>query len=421
MEKQIIKVAIIGCGGRGGKAYGKIMHDSFGGKFRIEALCDINPNVLYAAAAQFRIETENLFADENIFFEKKRADLLIIATQDRDHVRMAIKAMQLGYDILVEKPLTSNKEECRQLLNVQKQYGNKVMVCHVLRYAPAFTKVEELLNSGEIGRLISVSVLEQINYLHFAHSYVRGNWRRAEDTSPIILAKCCHDLDLIQHYAHARCRAVSSVGDLSWFKKENAPQGHADRCIDCQYVDRCPYSAKRIYLDNWKKNREFHFTSLMTYPCPADEEHIMKGLREGRYGQCVYSCDNDASDHQMTVMTFENGVTATLTLMAFTGNGGRVIRLFGTMGEIVMDEEADYVKRKVFGKQTECWKISDLIKHKIGGHGGGDYMLVHDMYEVMAGEKRSPTTLSESVESHLIGIAAEESRRNNGELVRVHE
>lgn len=421
MENQIIKVAIIGCGGRGGRAYGRIMHDSFGGKFQIVALCDINPNVLYAMRDQFQVEPENLFLDENIFFEKKRADLLIIATQDRDHVRMAIKGMQLGYDMLVEKPLTSRRDECRHLMNVQKQYGNKVMVCHVLRYAPAFTKVDELLNSGEIGKLISVSVLEQIHYLHYAHSYVRGNWRSAEETSPIILAKCCHDLDLIQHYANARCSTVSSVGDLSWFKNENAPQGHADRCIDCQYIETCPYSAKRIYLDNWKENNEFHFSALMTYPYPASEEEIMKGLREGRYGKCVYSCDNNVADHQMTVMAFENGVTATLTLMAFTGNGGRVIRLFGTMGEIVLDEEADIVKIKVYGKKQNCWKISDLIKKKIGGHGGGDYMLINDLYDMMTGVIKSPTTLSESVESHLIGIAAEESRLNNGMLVRVHE
>ena len=421
MENQIITVAIIGCGGRGGGAYGRIMNDSFEGKFQIAALCDISPDVLYAKAEQFQVEAENLFLDENIFFEKKRADLLIIATQDRDHVRMAIKGMQLGYDVLVEKPLTSSREECRQLLNVQKQYGNKVMVCHVLRYAPAFTKTEELLNTGEIGKLISISVLEQINYLHYAHSYVRGNWHSAEETSPIILAKCCHDLDLIQHYANARCERVSSVGDLSWFKKENAPQGHADRCIDCQYIETCPYSAKRIYLDNWKENNEFHFSALMTYPYPACEEEIMEGLREGRYGKCVYSCDNDVADHQMTVMSFENGVTATLTLMAFTGNGGRVIRLFGTMGEIILDEEADFVKIKIYGKKQKCWKISDLIRHKIGGHGGGDYMLVHDLYDVMTGKMKSPTTLSESVESHLIGIAAEESRLNNGMLVRVHE
>ncbi len=420
MDDRIIKVAIIGCGGRGGKAYGRIIHDSFKEQFQIVALCDINPKVLYSQAERFQIGDTDLFLDENAFFEKKRADLLIVATQDRDHVRMTIKGMELGYDVLVEKPLTSSKEECQQLLDAQKQYGRKVIVCHVLRYAPAFTKVEELLNSGEIGRLVSISALEQIHYLHYAHSYVRGNWNSGEKTSPIILAKCCHDLDLIQHYAGARCDSVSSVGGLTWFKEENAPQGHAHRCVDCQFIDTCPYSAKRIYLDNWKENNSFHFTSLMTYPYPANEEEIMKGLRDGKYGRCVYSCDNDVADHQMTVMTFENGVTATLTLMAFTGNGGRVIRLFGTLGEIDLDEEADTVKIKVYGEQTHSWKISDLIKHK-SGHGGGDYMLVHDMYDILTGKKRSPTTLSESIESHMIGISAEKSRLNNGALVKVHD
>ena len=419
MDK-VITVAIIGCGGRGCRTYGRIIHDSFPDKFKIVALCDINPAVLTFQTERLEVPKENTFLDEREFFNKKRADLLIVATQDRDHSRMAIAGMKLGYNVLVEKPLTSSEEECRQLLAVQKQTGSKVMVCHVLRYAPAYTKIEEILNSGVIGKVISITNLEQVQFEHYSHSFVRGNWHSEEETSPMILAKCCHDLDLIQHYAGALCKSVSSVGDLTWFKPENAPEGNAERCIDCKYADSCTYSAKRIYLENWRKDNKYVFSGIMTYPNPLNEEEIIKGLRTSKYGRCVYAGDNDVVDHQMMTMEFENGVTATLTMMAFTGNGGRVIRIFGTKGEIILDEEADFVKLKVHGVSKQVWKISELIKCEVGGHGGGDYMLVNDMFKVMTGAMEAPTTLAESVESHLMGIAAEKSRHSDGELIMVH-
>jgi len=415
-----LSVAIIGCGGRGGTTYGRIMHKHFHDRYDITALCDINPAVLNCQAELLEVSEENLFLDENKFFEKRRADILIIGTQDRDHARMALKAMELGYDILVEKPLTSSAEECAKLLETQKKYGNKVMVCHVLRYAPAFTKLQQLLDSGVIGKLVSIDVLEQVYYLHYSHSFVRGNWHSEEETSPMILAKCCHDLDLIQHYAGAPCKTVSSVGDLVWFKRENAPEGHAERCLDCKYVDTCPYSAKRIYLDKWRKDNDYVFTRILVYPNPLNEEEIMRAIREGRYGQCAYCCNNDVVDHQLVSMTFENGVTANLTMMGFTGDGGRVIRLFGTLGEIDLDEESGVVKQKIFGGEHTTWNIDDLVHDEAQAHGGGDYMLMRDMYDMVTGKIEPPTALSESIESHLIGIAAEVSRHEGGKLTKVH-
>ena len=419
MDK-IITVAIIGCGGRGCRTYGRLIRDSFADKFKVVALCDINPSVLNLQKEKLGIDPENTFLNEQDFFSRKRADLLIVATQDRDHARMTLAGMKLGYDVLVEKPLSSSEEECLELLKVQKETGRKVMVCHVLRYAPAYAKVEEILNSGVIGRVVSITALEQVNYVHYAHSFVRGNWHSEKETSPMILAKCCHDLDLIQHYAGSGCASVSSFGDLTWFKPENAPDSHAERCIDCEHIDTCPYSAKQIYLDNWKKNPGYVFSSIMTYPHPLNEEEILNGLRTGKYGRCVYGGYNDVVDHQMVSMLFDNGVTATLTMMAFTGNGGRDIRIFGTHGDIHFSEDTDTLDLFVHGVKWDKWKLSDLIKCEAGSHAGGDYMLIKDLYEVMSGQKEAPTSLEESVESHLIGIAAEKSRHSGGKLIPVH-
>ena len=200
---------------------------------------------------KFGVAAENRFTDENVFFAVKRADVLVIATQDKDHVRQAVKAFSLGYDVLLEKPISSEKDELEKLIAAQKKYGKKALVCHVLRYAPAFMKAAELIDEGAIGKLVAINALERVTFWHQAHSYVRGNWRKAEDTSPMIMAKCCHDLDLLQYYAGAKCKTISSVGDIAFFKRKNAPEGCAERCVNCKYKDSCSYSAKKIYLDWW--------------------------------------------------------------------------------------------------------------------------------------------------------------------------
>lgn len=413
-------VAIIGCGGRGARTYGKIMLDEFPEHYKIEALCDINTEVLSLQGKILHVPEENRFPDEREFFRKKRADLLLICTQDQDHVRMTLTGLSLGYDILVEKPIAATRDECQKLLDAQKKFGGKVLVGHVLRYAPAFRKAEELLRAGAVGKLIAIDDLEQVWYGHQAHSYVRGNWRRDDESTPMIMAKCCHDLDILQYYAGSRCKSLSSTGCLTWFKPENAPEGAADRCLDCRYVETCPYSAKRLYLYRFRNKPGYVFAGIITYPNPLNEEEILKALRNGPYGRCVYRCDNNVVDHQMTVMTFENGVTASLTMTAFTGNGGRILRLHGSLGEIIIDEEQSTITLKEYGKESQIWSVNDLASKGIEGHGGGDYCIVSGIYRILDGDEEARTSLESAVESHLMAIAAEESRLANGKLVYIH-
>lgn len=417
---KLFTVAILGCGNRGAESYGTLLH-ALPEQFRIVALCETNAEKLKKYGERFGVDAR--FSNEEEFFREKRADLLVIATMDADHVRQGVKALSLGYDLLLEKPISSSREECEQLLSAQRQYGGKVLVCHVLRYAPGFVKTAELLNSGVIGKLVSIQALEQVMYWHQAHSYVRGNWRRTEDTAPMILAKCCHDLDLLQYYAKSRCKSISSVGELTFFTPENAPKGAAKRCTECSLIETCPYSAKRIYVDKWHEEGCLPTVwphNQITTAYPITEQALYKALKEGPYGRCAFACDNDAVDHQLTQMTFENGVKAELLMTAFTAKGGRIYKFFGTLGELVLNEEEDEITVKPFGGAVQRIAIKPLIEGGYG-HGGGDSGLVHQLYDILIGKGTNETTLEASIESHLMGICAEQSRLAGGKLVYLRE
>lgn len=424
MSKQLT-VSILGCGSRGAYAYGGPMNRDADKRYKIVSICDIIPSRFERFAKSWGVAPENCFTDENEFLKEKRSDILVIATQDRDHVRQAIKALDLGYDILLEKPISPDKQELLDLLEAQKRTGKTVMVCHVLRYAPAFTKLKELLDSGVIGKLLTVEWIEQVAYWHQAHSFVRGNWRSSEETSPMIMAKCCHDLDLMQYYAGAKCNEVYSVGGLDYFNRANQPEDAADRCFECKYNETCPYSAENIYIKRWKEagcpNDNWPF-NICCREVPNTEENLRASYKENQYGRCVFACDNDVVDNQKVMMKFENGVSICLTMTAFTHGGARIGTFHGTLGEIEFNAD-DEIKIKVFGKPVEAIKVSDIVKEKMlnsFGHGGGDYMLLTSLYEAVTEGAKSETALEGSVESHLMALAAEESRVT-GKVVKVHE
>ena len=418
MSQNKFTVAIIGVGGRGGYAYGTLI-SQLPDQFEIVALCDINTEKLSYFSKKFNVASQNLFTEEDVFFQEKRADVLIIATQDKDHIRHATKAFGLGYDILLEKPITDDREEMQGLLALQKETGRKALVCHVLRYAPAFVKVAELLESGTIGRLVAIDAIEQVGYFHQAQAYVRGYWRKAENSTPMILAKCSHDLDLLQYYANSTCESLSSVGDLTYFTSENAPAGATERCLDCPHQNTCPFSAKTQYLDNWLRDRTDTYPYNVPCRAPITEEKMRAALQNTIYGKCVFRCDNDVVDHQITQMTFQNGVKATLTMTAFTRHCGRRMEFFGTNGQITLDEIRDFIRVGVFGEPEYEMKISDLLPPATL-HGGGDHGIIHTLYDMLTGKTSEKTALVHSAESHLMGIAAEESRKAGGALVYVH-
>lgn len=416
----VYTVAVLGAGARGGKVYARLMN-RIPEQYKITHLCDRNEELLNVMGNEFEVPESNRYSTETEFFKKRRADILIIATPDDCHVKHALKAMELGYDILCEKPLTHKKEECEALLEAQKKYGNKILVCHVLRYAASYMKLKEIIDSGRIGRLVSMDWIEPVGYWHQAHSFVRGNWRNTGNSAPMIIAKCCHDLDMIQHFAGAKCKSVSSVGGLTFFKPECAPEGAAKRCSDCGLKNSCPYSAYRIYVDGWKAKKcppTYWPYNVLTGE-PVTEEKLLNAIEEGPYGRCVFHCDNNVVDHQTVQMLFENGITATLQMNAFNLGGGRKITVFGTYGEAYMTDKE--IVLNVFGEPTEIIDVTVKGHGLDYAHGGGDARMIDTLYDMVSGKANLETSLEASIESHLIGIKAEESRNLGGKTLLVHE
>ncbi len=404
-----VSVIIIGAGSRG-KTYAR-----YSGKFpdamKVVGVSDTNVFRRESMGKQYGIPKENRFGDfSEVFTREKFADAVVIATPDFLHYEPCMKALAMGYDVLLEKPAAQTEKECRAILAQAKKYDRIVAVCHVLRYAPYFVALREVVRSGAIGDIVSIQHMEPIQYAHMAHSYVRGNWRDSKKTTPIILAKSCHDLDIIRWIVDKPCKAISAEGSLHLFKPENAPAGAPMKCTDgCPHESTCPYSAIDIYV-----RRKRHL-GVFDLPDKKDEAAILEKLRATGYGRCVYRCDNDQCDHYVTTMLFEDGITASFTMDAFTPWGGRRTRIMGTRGFI----EGDMKKFSVWDFRTgkrRVWdkKVSEVPEYKGAGHGGGDFALARDFVQAVAAHDQSKlsSTIDASIESHIMGFKAEKSRKS---------
>jgi len=349
------------------------------------------------------IPQENCFVTwEDVFKREKMADAIIISTPDNLHYGPCMKALAMGYDILLEKPIAPSEKECRDILALAKKTNRIVAVCHVLRYSPYFIKLRELIQDGSIGKLISIQHLEPIEHIHMSHSYVRGNWHNSAETTPIILAKSCHDLDILRWLIGDSCEKVAAFGNLKWFKKENAPAGATPRCTDgCAVEKECPYSAFKIYH---KDRLRTHVFDLPEEP-EKQGDAILERLKTTNYGRCVYHMDNDQPDHYTTNLQFADGVTATFSMEAFTSYEGRRTRVMGSHGDIVGDMSQFTYTQFLTGKKTE-WKLTS------DAHGGGDWNLVADWVQAVSKQDASllSSSIDASVESHIIGFTAEKSR-----------
>jgi len=366
-------------------------------------------------AKTHKIPDANRFVTwEHVFNKPKFADAVIISTPDRLHYGPCMKALEMGYDVLLEKPIAPTEKECRDILELSKKKGRIVAVCHVLRYAPYFVKMKELLAKGAVGEIISVQHLEPIEHTHMAHSYVRGNWHSSKETTPIILAKSCHDLDIIKWVINKGSKQISAMGDLKWFRRENAPPGSTNRCTDgCKVERECPYSAIKQYYEK-------RGSRLSVFDLPEDKtkhgDIIMEKLRTTNYGRCVYRMDNDQPDHYITNIRFEDNVTASFSMEAFTSYHGRRTRIFGSMGDMVGDMNELVITDFRTGKETKLVpKAEDVEGYKNSGHGGGDWLLARDFVQAVAQQnsKLLTSTIDESIESHVMGFMAEESRKKN--------
>jgi len=348
---------------------------------------------------------------DDVFKVPKFADAVIISTPDKLHFGPAMKALEMGYHILLEKPISPSLEECIALQQRANQSASIVAVCHVLRYTPYFKKLKSIVETGALGELVSIDHFEPVGYWHMAHSYVRGNWRKESESSFMLLAKSCHDLDILRWLVDKPCKQIASFGSLKHFKPENAPEGHSKRCIDnCKAEPNCPYSALKVYLD---MNRKGWPVSVITEDLSL--EGRMKALKEGPYGRCVYHCDNDVVDHQVVSMQFENDITVNFTMSGFTpqaGMGMRQTRLMGTHGYLEGDMNA--FKFTAFnGNKIEEFRTDQLGGDAGSGHGGGDRGIITNFVDAV--REKNPKLLSSnidvSIESHIMAFKGEESRK----------
>jgi len=365
-------------------------------------------------AKKHSISQANRFTTwEHVFERPKFADAIIISTPDDLHYKPCMKALELGYDILLEKPIAPTEEECRNILSLANKTGRIVAVCHVLRYAPYFIKLRELVRSGSIGELISIQHMEPIQHIHMSHSYVRGNWHNSKLTTPIILAKSCHDLDILRWIVGKPCKNISAFGSLKWFKESNAPTGSTDRCTNgCKAEFSCPYSALKIYTP------ESGWSYVFDLPDDASkhEEFILEQLKTTNYGRCVYRMENDQPDHYITSMEFEDEITVNFSMEAFTSYHGRRTRVMGSHGDITGNMNELYFTDFVTGKVRK-WDVDEdnTSEYKNSGHGGGDWGLVTDWINAIKNQDSSllTSTIDASVESHIMGFMAEKSRKTN--------
>lgn len=425
MKQRKITFAICGCGSRGLDAYAQYqkLHPE---EMEIVAAADSRPERLELLREQFGVPQEKCFSsDEELLEQPRLADAMIIATQDQQHVPDAWKALERGYHLLLEKPISDDIGACLRLQKKAHEMQRAVVVCHVLRYADFYRKLHELIEDGQIGKLETICATEQIGYWHFAHSYVRGNWRRSEDTSPMILAKSCHDMDLLRWLCGSRCLQVQSFGSLDFFKEENAPEGASLRCLDgCTCRKECIFDPEKIYITNpatGVDNKDHGAWLVKVVADRPDRESVREAIRRGPYGRCVFHCDNDVADHQTVNLLFENNVTATFTVTAFSESNYRTIRVSGTKGEIEGNLEKNKLYLQVFGQERQVIDLSEY-QDEFTGHGGGDMHLMQYFCRLIAsGQTEGLTGIDVSVESHAMAMAAEESRLQGGRTIRMSE
>ncbi len=405
-----VTLLIVGAGSRG-TTYAKFAK-AFPERAKVVGVAEPREVHRERLMREHAIPSDQVFADWREAADRAQfADAVVIATQDRMHVAPAVAYADLGYAMLLEKPMAPDAEGCRTIVEAVKRNDVLFGVCHVLRYTRFTQRLKGIIESGLIGEVIGVQRLEPVGFWHMAHSFVRGNWPKEAESGPMLLTKSCHDLDWIAYVMDEPWRDVTSFGSLKHFRPEEAPLGAGDRCVTCAVESACPYSAQRIYLEALRRGHTGWPVNVLTSdPTPAS---VQAALEEGPYGRCVYACDNDVVDHQVVNINFAGGKTAAFTMMAFTQMRSRETHIFGTRGELVGDgrhiEHYDFLTDTTDRIDTEADEEGTVL----AGHGGGDLGLMDAFVRAVATQDPAHilTGADETLASHLLVFAAEQARR----------
>lgn len=405
-----VKISIIGAGNRA-TAYITAMQKYYNDEFEIVAIFD--PNPIRKEYYKTKYNVGKIYDSYEAFLELPRiSDVVIIATLDDMHFIPTIAAIEKGYDIILEKPISMNLEETIAIGEAGRKHPEQfIAVCHVLRHSPFFDKLKEIIDSKVVGNVIDIQHNENVGYYHFAHSYVRGSWRNTDISAPFIVAKSCHDLDIILYLLKDKhCKKLSSYGNLTFFTKDKFdPENMAPRCSDCKIEKNCPYSALQIYSSGKMKSVVFDTSTA---------DRLKEELAESQYGRCVFACDNNVCDHQVTAIEFEDGVHATFNLSAFTEKNQRSIKIMCEYGEIRGLESLKEIEVIHFGTNKKTIYTTKTVE---GGHGGADEGFVKNFMGAYLYGEKFDSTLEMSIESHIMAYGAEESRLHGGKTIDIKE
>ncbi|GAB6991752.1 Gfo/Idh/MocA family protein [Paenibacillus pini] len=407
---------LIGAGDRGMRSYAPyaIEHQE---DLRIVGVADPNKERREALARAHQLTEEQQYHSwVDILANEKLADAAIICTMDHMHLEPTLKALRLGYHVMLEKPMSPIPSECVQMEQEALAQDRLLTICHVLRYTPFWQTIKQEIDEGAIGDIVSVQLNENVGNMHMSHSFVRGNWRNRDMSSPMILQKSCHDMDILSYIMDEPCERVSSFGSLMHFHEGNKPEGAPAFCIEgCPAEKECQYHAVNYYMGEgrgWARKITEDYT----------DEGIMEALRTGPYGRCVYQTDNNVVDHQVVNMEFNSGATATFSMCGFTQDNTRIVQIMGTKGDIRGNMEDDSITIHNFVTKE---KRMVKIENSESGHGGGDFGIIRSFIdEVRHYGQREGESLSSakvSVRSHMMAFAAEESRLHKGKLIELRE
>ncbi|MDD7165341.1 MAG: Gfo/Idh/MocA family oxidoreductase [Clostridia bacterium] len=426
-----IKFAIVGFGNRG-QIYGDYTL-SDPDNSQVVAVVDTNPYKLKIAKEKYGLCEGQLFESLEAFLRAgSEADVVVNATMDQYHYETAIAILNGGYHMLMEKPIVAEREKLLEIERLAKEKSRLVFVCHVLRYTPFYRKIKQLVNDGEIGEIMSMEMNEHVWNPHFLTSYIRGKWSSEEECgSGFLLAKCCHDADLISWLNNAAKPVnVASFGSRSQFVPGRKPAEATEYCWNCPLERHCKYSAKILYYDY--DTMPFLLWDRMNKPYDEiTKEEKEAFLKENKYGKCAYDCGGDLVDRQNMIVNFDNGSIATFDLTGGATRPDRYIHIVGQNGEIEgkLSEDKFVLRKYVPENLSYREEVVDVSKEivinvplQVGGHSGGDYAIMHDLIGYLNGDRSSLsiTSIEDSVNGHLMVYAAEESRKT-GKIITVRK
>lgn len=404
----MIKVVIIGAGARGNKVFADLIsrHDT---GFETVGVAEPDPSRRKIFQERYGIADEHAFRQVEDFLAAPRfGDIVFICTPDPTHYTLCKAVSEKGYDILLEKPIATSLPDCLAMLDVEQTCGNQIFVAHVLRYSPFFRVVRGIIDSGRFGAIRNIRLSENVGHWHFAHSYVRGNWRRRDLSAPIVLTKSSHDLDILHWLVGTRVKSVTSYGGLNYFRPDHAPPGAAGRCVDCRYRDECLYSATRFYLN---ERKEWPFD--VTAPPPDTLELRRDAIANGPYGHCVWLNDNDVCDNQTVLLEFASGIHATFELQAHTADNTRQLRILFNTAELTGDLHQGRIEISHFTGRKDELRVEPVpLPETADSHGGGDLHLLYALHEHLTrgGHEAIMTSLRSSLTSHVLAFLADDSR-----------